>query len=594
MKKIYVIIMMAFFTTQIMAEDLNINGTVMDESGNPVSSQAVYLSSNDSLGFNYSTVVYTNDAGAFSDIVELFEDITQGEIIASTESCNSMITMVEFFNPGNYNLTFNFEICTDTTGGGGGNDTINNGCESSFYYAQNDMEVQFYGEIAQDGDVTFSWNFGDGSTGDGMEVSHSYAQEGSYTVSLETVLNDTCEFSSLQILYVSQDTSGGGNDSTNCQNDFEYTVQDMMVSVNGWGIGNNDVEFYYWSFGDGGNAEGQNTSHEYTSDGDYQITLTTVSYDSCEAITTKTVSIGDSGNQEMLYGTVLVGDASLDVGFASLYSISNDTVGGDDFELVAQTQIDSAGSYFFYNVPQGNYLILSQAGPSSNYFNSTLPTYYGDVIYWVDATIIVLGDPANPYDINLQATSGSNAGEGQISGDIVGEGFKQLLIDENINIFLLDENNTPLEIVYSEIDDSFDFSNIAFGDYVVYAEVIGLPTEAANVSISAENPTTNIEILITPNGVTTGIHDELTIQIKGGIYPNPVVSYAQLELNLTESTNIQMTIINQLGQMIESRSEFMTQGINKLELNTQSYPSGVYFLQIRTASSTVNQKFIKK
>ncbi|NOR88544.1 MAG: T9SS type A sorting domain-containing protein, partial [Bacteroidales bacterium] len=406
--------------------------------------------------------------------------------------------------------------------------------------------------------------------------------------------NDTCEFISYQILYVSQDTSGGGNDSTYCQNDFEYTVQDMMVSVNGWGFGDIEVAFYYWSFGDGESAEGQSMTHEYASTGDYQITLTTISYIGCEAITTKTVSIGGSGSQDMLYGTVTIGDAFLDFGIASLYSIYNDTVGGDDFELVAEASIDSSGSYFFNNVPQGNYLILVQPATSSIYFDNTLPTYYGDVIYWVNATIIVLGDPVNPYDIGLQPSAGSNAGEAQINGDIIGEGFKQLLIDENVNIFLLDENNTPLEIVYSEIDESFDFSNIAFGDYVVYAEVIGLPTNPAIVSLSAENPTANIEILISPNGVTTGIDDELAIQIKGGIYPNPVVSHAQLEINLKENTNIQMTIVNQIGQVVKSKSEFMTQGINKLEINTQSYPPGVYLLQIRTANSAVNQRFIKK
>ncbi|NOR87018.1 MAG: hypothetical protein GQ527_05365, partial [Bacteroidales bacterium] len=124
MKRFYALILMAFFATQIIAEDLNINGTVMDESGNPVSNQAVYLSSNDTLGFIYSTVVYTNDAGAFSDIAELYGDITQGGILASTQSCNEVITMLEFFNPGNYSLTFDFEICTT----GGGNDTINDGC----------------------------------------------------------------------------------------------------------------------------------------------------------------------------------------------------------------------------------------------------------------------------------------------------------------------------------------------------------------------------------------------------------------------------------------------------------------------------------
>jgi len=37
--------------------------------------------------------------------------------------------------------------------------------------------------------LTYSWDYGDGSTGSGDEVSHTYATEGSYTVTLEVTDN---------------------------------------------------------------------------------------------------------------------------------------------------------------------------------------------------------------------------------------------------------------------------------------------------------------------------------------------------------------------------------------------------------------------
>ena len=577
-----------------MAENLNINGSVNDENGNPVPGHEVYLSSADSVGgFFYSAVVYTNEAGTFSEVVELDANITQGEIVATTESCNDFLTMVQFFNPGNYDLSFDFVVCTDTSGGG--NDTIIQGCENSFYTYQSGFDVQFFGEVYQEGDVTFSWSFGDGTIGDGMEVSHTYASFGSYTVSLETVLNDTCNYISYQTIYLA-DTTGGGNDSTNCQNDFQYTVDGMVVSVFGFEVNGNDVSDYFWNFGDSDETtEGQNATHEYASAGDYVITLTTIGADSCVAVTSKSITIGDNPSGAFLWGFVSVDNIPLDYGMVSLYSITADTVSGDSFVLFAETTVDSAGSYFFNDIPNGSYLILAQAAQNSVYYQNTFPTYYGDVIYWLDATIVVLGEPANPYNIYLQVGDGVNAGEGIINGDVMGEDFKNQLTIGEVSLFLLDENNTPLEITYSELNESFDFSNIAFGSYIVYAEVIGLTTEVAVITLDANNPVAQVGIYIYPNGVTTGIDNPYTdIQVSGDLYPNPVDSYARLDLNLLENANVEINILNQLGQIVDNRSELMNQGSNKLDLNTQSYPSGVYFLQIKTTSSTISQKFIKK
>ena len=501
MRRFYTLLALVFFSTQIMAQNLSINGTVSDENGNAVIQHAVHLYSADT-GF-YSNVVYTNENGDFSDLVE-FGDITQGEIFASTESCNSVITQSQFFNPGNYELTFNFEICVDTSGGGG---------------------------------------------------------------------NDT---------------------TTNCQNDFNYQYDGLNVYVNGWEVNGNEVELYFWSFGDGTSAEGQNATHEYASEGEYVITLTTTGVDDCEASSSQLIDLSTGNDDAYLWGQIYIGNSTLDLGIANLYTISTDTVGEDDIVLYAQAQVDSAGTFYFNEVPDGNYLILAQADENSTFYNSTLPTYYGDVIYWVDAAIIILGEPTNPYYIQLQAATGANSGEGQINGDLVGDDMKSLLIDGQVSLFLLDENDNPLEIAYSEENESFDFSDIAFGNYVVYAEVIGLLTEPANVTLDAENPVSDIEIHITPNGVTTAIDENYAdITSISDLFPNPVDSYARLNLNLLENAQVEMVIINQLGQVINHTSEYMNQGINKIELNTQSYPSGVYFLQIKTPKSTLNQKFIK-
>ncbi len=593
MKRIYFFIILAVFGFQSMAENLNITGSVTDLNGNAVAGHEVFLTAVDSAtGLSYTAAVFTNESGFFSDSVDL-GNLTQGEVLASTESCNSFITISQFFNPGNYDIFFAFEICADT--GGGGGDTIYDGCENYFSYYQNGLEVQFLGFVMQEGDITYNWSFGDGTAGNGMQTNHTYATEGTYTVSLTTVLNDTCTFTSYQPVYVMQDTSGGNDTIADCQNDFSWVIDGQVVALYGYCLVGEDADFWYWSFGDGTTGEGQNVTHEYNAEGYYEITLTTINPDSCVAVTTKLIQVGGEITEVYLFGTAVVGNSFLDSGTAHLYAVTNDTIGGGDIAEIAEASIDSAGMYFFNTIPDGNYLIMVQPDESSAYFETYLPTYYGNVIYWVDATLISLGQPANPYNINLQPAQGANSGEGTINGDVIGEGFKSQLTIENISLFLLDENGNPLEVTYSEMNSSFDFGSLAFGDYMVYAEVIGLTTEVAMVTLNAENPIADVAIYVSPNGVTTGVEDPSNnSSFTAGLYPNPVEATLNLNLNLMQAASADITIYNQMGQTIDQNTTNLNQGINNLEINAQSWPTGVYFVQVRTAENTINQKFIKK
>ena len=134
MKRIYFFIILAVFGFQSMAENLNITGSVTDLNGNAVAGHEVLLTAVDSVsGFSYTAAVFTNESGFFSDSVDL-GNLTQGEVFASTETCNNFIAFSQYFYPGNYDIFFAFEICTDTSGGGG--DTIYDGCENYFNYYQ--------------------------------------------------------------------------------------------------------------------------------------------------------------------------------------------------------------------------------------------------------------------------------------------------------------------------------------------------------------------------------------------------------------------------------------------------------------------------
>jgi PKD repeat protein len=675
MKRLLFLMLSLVFAFQTYAENLNVTGQVNDVNGAVVVNHMVMITSLDSIsGFTYSNMVFTNEAGEFAELIDLPADISQGEVVVSTESCDGVLIESQFFYPGNYELYFSFEICSDSAGGG--NDTITD-CENFFYYDVNGLVANFNGMVyPEDEEATYSWSFGDGTSGDGALISHEYAAEGEYTVTLYTESDEDCSASSMQLVWIANDTSGG-NDSTiycenyfyydveeqtasffgqvipesddaiyawnfgdgttgdgeeishdyaedglyfvalttitgdcnavsyqevrigddsipeDCANYFEYQVNDLSVAFEGWAIGNDEDADFYWDFGDGNNGEGGNISHVYGEAGLYIVTLTTVAGDSCTAISSLPVEVGDAVGGQTVFGSVFANSQPLDYGQVIMFSADLDS---NDYYVVRIADVDSLGLYYFDNVPDGDYLILSFPDPMSNYFDTYLPTYYGDVIFWENATPISLGNANNPYNIHLVNAQGANAGDGVISGDIVGEGFKDQLDESDISLFLLDENNNPLEITYSEINNTFDFSNIAYGTYTVYAEITGLPTEAATLTLSDDNPSAQITIQVDANGATTGLGSQPSAFVEeiGNVYPNPVLQQASVQLKMKKQSSISISIYNQIGQLIQSKTITAQSGSSIITLSTNKLTHGVYSLQIVSDDGAYfNQKFIK-
>lgn len=136
----------------------------------------------------------------------------------------------------------------------------------------------------------YSWSFGDGTTGIGQQVSHTYAAAGTYTVELSVGvagcgISPTC-FKSLSKSVVVVPDGGGGDPDPDpdpgggLAADFTLTPAAPRpgepVSFDGGPSTGSPVDFT-WSFGDGGTASGRVVSHTFAAEGDYTVTLTVAS-----------------------------------------------------------------------------------------------------------------------------------------------------------------------------------------------------------------------------------------------------------------------------------------------------------------------------
>ena len=142
------------------------------------------------------------------------------------------------------------------------------------YEGTEDVSVSFSGSASWDlegSDLTYAWDFGDGSFGDGMTPNHTYSVGGIYTVTL--VVNDG-DSASLPVDATA--TIADVNDPPTADPGVPYTgTEDVSVSFDG--SGSSDPESgpltYAWDFGDGNSGTGVNPSHTYTGGGVYTVTL---------------------------------------------------------------------------------------------------------------------------------------------------------------------------------------------------------------------------------------------------------------------------------------------------------------------------------
>jgi hypothetical protein len=135
--------------------------------------------------------------------------------------------------------------------------------------------------------LTYTWTFGDGATGTGAAVSHTYTSYGYYEVVVtardaqgrQAVARTTLNLlppAPQAVLKATQDRA------------YSY-----MLSANGTGSKGAELR-YYWDFGDGHSSDSgddHTVSHLYLAAGTYTLTLTVVDVTGQQSVATKQITV---------------------------------------------------------------------------------------------------------------------------------------------------------------------------------------------------------------------------------------------------------------------------------------------------------------
>lgn len=137
------------------------------------------------------------------------------------------------------------------------------------------LEVTFDGSNSKDLDgdrLAYAWDFGDGQTGEGKVVNHTYAKGGEYISKLIVTDNSNAKcdksIAAKAVILNRPPIASAGSDLKICTGEIANFDASKSLDADG------DNLNYIWDFGDGEKGTGKTTSHKYTKGGVYQVKLT--------------------------------------------------------------------------------------------------------------------------------------------------------------------------------------------------------------------------------------------------------------------------------------------------------------------------------
>ena len=183
--------------------------------------------------------------------------------------------------------------------------------------------------------VSWAWDFGDGATAVSQNPSHSYATEGTYTVTLTVTDDDGAASDPPASRTVSVSPANEGPtaeftfDCTNLVCQFSDASNDPDGTIAAWS----------WDFGDGSLSTQQNPQHAFASKGDYQVSLEVTDNDEATGQTSQTVSVNSVPIVSILQPA---NGASFNLGTTVQFQGAALDGDGDDLTLLWESSLDGS------------------------------------------------------------------------------------------------------------------------------------------------------------------------------------------------------------------------------------------------------------
>ena len=136
-----------------------------------------------------------------------------------------------------------------------------------------------------DGEVkSYQWSFGDGISESGKKVSHTYPEDGDFTVTLTVRDDEDAMDSASKTLNITSADEGPVAQ-------FTYSCNEKLCKLEAIKPAESNIVQYKWYFGDGHTDEGTSIVHEFDRSGTYRVQLKVIDGDNASTTRTQIIRI---------------------------------------------------------------------------------------------------------------------------------------------------------------------------------------------------------------------------------------------------------------------------------------------------------------
>ena len=386
---------------------------------------------------------------------------------------------------------------------------------------------------------SFSWAFGDDNTSTEKNPVHTFAERGTYTVTLiaSNAENSDTE-TKTDYITVTFDTVTADFTATPIEGVLPLEVTFTNSSTN--------ATTYSWSFGDGETSTDESPVHTYSDAGNYTVALTASNADFSDTETkTAYITVNNEAVTANFTATPIEGAVPLQVTFtnSSTNAATYNWSFGD-----GETSTDESPVHTYTAV--GNYSVRLIA----------INTGVADTL--TKSNYITVNWPAPIADFSAVPTSGDQP----LDVDFTDE-------SENAQTWTWDFGDGQTS---TEQNPSHTFAN---GTYSI---TLLVTNPSGNNSITKEN-----YIKVGPNSLPENYKDRLKV------YPNPVNDILSIELLNEDYKQVTIELFDTDGKLIKK----VTPGLNeviKQQINIDYLEAGNYVLRIKIDSDILVLNIIKE
>lgn len=533
------------------------------------------------------------------------------------------------------------------------------GCNPYFAYSATLLTVNFTDYSSTDSGIItqWLWTFGDSTTSNLQNPTHTYSADGNYTVSLTITSSSGCSNSYYSYFNVSSvapmvDDYGcdaGFSVNTTSSNSFDF-YDESFANINN----TDQIVSWSWTFGDGSTSNLQSPSHIYSVPGAYQVGLTIFTAEGCSSYLDVSVD-----SDTILYGACqsdfeLLYDQSQPFTYnileASMTEDPNQVIVSYLWDLGDGTSTNVANppahTYSLPGVYQLSLTITTVTGCVSKY-TENLVVDSACYMYLIASSIInetAVGTSDGAINLNVIGTapftfSWSN---GATTQDVSGltAGYENVWVTDaagcqSWGTFNILTQSDSSNWVYTDTLVNIDYADTCFNFVPASAEIYGYTFPGGDtISITwiVYDSTATLHVFVTATysfdstslgyytallsincdstrsihsltlfsdqiyirGLTaTGISSVETADKNVSVYPNPVTDMLNISFALPKSDKISIDILNAVGQVVQSENVNNDGGAKVVKINTTSLAKGIYFIKLAANEQIITRKFIK-